>query len=139
MKLLAGPTTIIDAAEKMTSLSDADRNVIVGEARFVRAFVYFRLVQAFGDCPLSTNPLPANLIMDCHADPSKRCMISFWPISILLRRMACLPVIKPMTAHANHWAAAALLGKVYLTMASAKETAPHKTNRQSRWLQRYCG
>jgi hypothetical protein len=47
----------IEGASKSTSLSMHIKNVIMGEAKFIRAFCYFHLVNLFGDVPLvlSTN------------------------------------------------------------------------------------
>jgi starch-binding outer membrane protein, SusD/RagB family len=38
-------------------MDEALRNRLVGEAKFLRAYTYFRLVQWFGDVPLITRPL----------------------------------------------------------------------------------
>ena len=40
---------VIGRARKVNSLSESERNRIVGEARFLRALYYFHLVQQFGD------------------------------------------------------------------------------------------
>ena len=40
-----------------TVLSDAQKNALIGEARFLRAFAYFNLVQLYGDVPLRTEPV----------------------------------------------------------------------------------
>ncbi|MDR3060505.1 MAG: RagB/SusD family nutrient uptake outer membrane protein [Dysgonamonadaceae bacterium] len=56
-----------------SSISEKDYNNYCGQARVVRAFLYFRLVQGFGDVPLVTNTLettdwpgrdPAEQVMD---------------------------------------------------------------------------
>ncbi|HEX2627646.1 MAG TPA: RagB/SusD family nutrient uptake outer membrane protein, partial [Chitinophagaceae bacterium] len=56
-QIAARANVIIDAAARVTSITTAERNVIVGEARFIRAFVYFRLVQAFGELPIIKEPI----------------------------------------------------------------------------------
>ncbi len=43
---------IIEGAEKSTGLSKVVKDQVVGEAKFVRAFCYFYLVNLFGDVPL---------------------------------------------------------------------------------------
>lgn len=40
---------VISRAPKVAGLSEAERNRIIGEARFLRALYYFNLVQQFGD------------------------------------------------------------------------------------------
>ncbi|WP_020605448.1 RagB/SusD family nutrient uptake outer membrane protein [Spirosoma spitsbergense] len=39
------------------TLSDADRNAVLGEARFLRAFNYYNLVRNYGGVPLRTEPV----------------------------------------------------------------------------------
>lgn len=46
---------IIEGIEKSTKLSDGTRNQLTGEAKFIRAFCYFYLVNRFGDVPLILN------------------------------------------------------------------------------------
>lgn len=112
---------LIDAASRLSSLTEAERNVIVGEARFIRAFVYFRLVQAFGGVPVIEQPvtgefdygLPRNTIKEVY--DLIRADLDFASAPDVL------PTAKTNNGHANQWAAKTLLGKVYLTMASAKE------------------
>lgn len=120
-QIAARANSIIAAANKVTKITDADRNAILGEARFVRAFVYFRLVQAFGELPIIEKEitgsfdygLPRKSIADVYA----------FILSDLTYAsgIGILTTNKTNNGHANHWAAKALLGKVYLTMASAKE------------------
>jgi len=126
-QIAARANDIIAAANKVTAISDTDRNSIIGEARFLRAFVYFRLVQAFGELPVTDTPntgdfdygLPRKSISDVYD----------FIVSDLTfaTKDGVLTTVKTNDGHANHWAAAALLGKVYLTMASAKETALTKS------------
>ena len=40
-----------------SSISEADKNVLIGQAKFFRAYSYWELVQNFGDVVLYTNPL----------------------------------------------------------------------------------
>lgn len=44
----------IQGAHRSTTISDATRRIVVGEASFVRAFTYFYLTQLFGAVPLVT-------------------------------------------------------------------------------------
>ena len=47
--------TIISRLPKATAVTDADRNILLGQAYFYRAFDYYRLTNQFGDipCPLA--------------------------------------------------------------------------------------
>jgi starch-binding outer membrane protein, SusD/RagB family len=47
--------SIIYGADKSTSLSDADKNRIKGEAILIRSLIYFYLQQVFGDIPYTTS------------------------------------------------------------------------------------
>ncbi|MEO9020775.1 MAG: RagB/SusD family nutrient uptake outer membrane protein [Ginsengibacter sp.] len=46
---------VMEGIDKSTSLSENTRNQLMGEAKFVRAFCYFYLVNRFGDVPLILN------------------------------------------------------------------------------------
>lgn len=46
---------IVEGASASTTLSPATKSQVLGEARFVRAFCYFYLVNMFGDVPLITD------------------------------------------------------------------------------------
>lgn len=48
---------IVDFGTSMTGISDAVKKVKLGEARFLRAFYYFKLVQFYGDVTLNKNYL----------------------------------------------------------------------------------
>lgn len=122
----ARANNIIAAAGKIASLSETDRNVIIGEARFVRAFVYFRLVQAYGDLPIIDKPIAGNFDYGLPRQPIKDVYSFILSDLEFATKDGVLTRNKTNDGHANHWAAAALMGKVYLTMASAKETAMTK-------------
>lgn len=119
--------TIIDAAARVQSISETDRNMITGEARFVRAFVYFRLVQAFGAIPVMDKPISGSFDYGQPRRPVSEVYAFIVSDLEFAASEGVLPKEKTNNGHANHWAAKALLGKVYLTMASAKETALTKT------------
>jgi hypothetical protein len=48
---------IIKHLEESTILSDAQKSALTGEARFLRAFAFFFLVQFYGDIPMPTKPV----------------------------------------------------------------------------------
>ncbi|MFA6071551.1 MAG: RagB/SusD family nutrient uptake outer membrane protein, partial [Janthinobacterium sp.] len=47
---------IIDGVSKSETIDDRTKNYLVGEAKFSRAFIYFYLVNLYGDLPLITTP-----------------------------------------------------------------------------------
>ncbi|MCF6405086.1 RagB/SusD family nutrient uptake outer membrane protein [Chitinophaga filiformis] len=46
--------TCLEKLEKSTGISDATRNQLSGECHFLRAFIYFHMLQLFGEVPLIT-------------------------------------------------------------------------------------
>jgi starch-binding outer membrane protein, SusD/RagB family len=126
-EIAARANTIIDAAAKVKSISEGERNVITGEARFVRAYVYFRLVQIFGELPIIDKPITEGFDYSLPRRPIKDVYAFIESDLVYASTEGVLSKEKTNNGHANHWAAKALLGKVYLTMASAKETALTKT------------
>ncbi len=120
-QIAARANTMIAAAAKVTSITDAERNVVVGEARFIRAFVYFRLVQAYGELPIIDQPITGDFDYSLPRRPIKDVYDLIVGDLSFASSPDVLPTAKTNNGHANQWAAKALLGKVYLTMASAKE------------------
>ena len=45
---------VIEGLEKATAIKEIDRNTLKGEALFIRAYLYFNLVNLFGDIPYAT-------------------------------------------------------------------------------------
>ncbi len=54
--LINAANVVIDKVPGIPGMSDAAKNSIVAEARFMRAFTYFNLVRYFGAVPLITKP-----------------------------------------------------------------------------------
>lgn len=111
---------VIDAAGRLTGLPEAVRNECEGEARFLRAWSYFQLVQFFGELPLIKEKItefdytvPRSSIKDVYALILED--LGFASADGVLKE-------EITDGHASHWAARTLLAKVYLTMASTKET-----------------
>lgn len=117
---------IIDAANKVEGITDDVRNQIIGQAKFLRAFVYFRLVQAFGAIPIQDKSITGDFDYGVPRMPIKDVYNFILDDLNIATKEGVLSKVKTNDGHANHWAAEALLGKVYLTMASAKQTAMTK-------------
>lgn len=75
-QIAARANMIIAAAEKVSGITAAERNVITGEARFIRAFVYFRLVQAFGEIPVIKEAITGDFDYSLPVFQLKKCMTS---------------------------------------------------------------
>lgn len=114
---------LIHAAQQVSKITEADRNQIIGEARFIRAFVYFRLVQAFGEVPIVTEPITGDFDYGLPRRPIAEVYSFILDDLAFAASDGILTTAKTNNGHANHWAAKTLLGKVYLTMASAKAAA----------------
>lgn len=118
-KHIYATNAIIEGATKSTSLSDKARNQVLGEAYFLRAFMYFQLVNLFGELPLITG-----------TDYQQNLMASRQPVNTILQQMEddlkqsqsmltasyANNTNLPTTARVrpNKWAATALLARVYL-------------------------
>lgn len=115
---------IMDVASKLTTVTEEVRSRVIAEARFVRALMNFRLVQTFGELPLIDYPILGDITYDTPRSPIAD--VYNLIVDDLQFASSTLPPAKTNNGHANQWAAKTLLGKVYLTMASAKETAETK-------------
>lgn len=122
-QIAARANAIIAAANKVTSISDAERKTIIGEARFLRGYVYFRLVQAFGELPIIDEPITGAFDYGLPRLPISEVYDFILSDLQYASEDGVLSQQKTNNGHANQWAAKSLLGKVYLTMASAKEAA----------------
>tara|TARA_R110002020_G_scaffold184120_1_gene380942 strand:- start:28867 stop:30321 length:1455 start_codon:yes stop_codon:yes gene_type:complete len=58
--LINNANILISSAETIAFNSDAQKGQILGEAHFLRAFVYFQLVKIWGDVPLLLSPVDQN-------------------------------------------------------------------------------
>jgi hypothetical protein len=94
---------------------DASEARIEGEAKFLRAWAYFYLVQFFGDVPLVLDPVddPSNFqpARTPQADVYKQIVSDLQDAESKMNDAA------PQPSRVNKWVAKAYLAKVYLTMA----------------------
>jgi hypothetical protein len=117
-RLVTRANTVITKGHEITDISESRKRLYVGNARFLRAWAYFHLVQVYGAVPLmkdhveefdySVGRSPVRDVYGLIIEDLNYCIAD-----------GVLPV-EIKDGYANHWAAKALLGKVYLTMASAK-------------------
>lgn len=111
---------IINSANLVLSKIDAiaaspQKNRIEGEAKFLRAWAYFNLVQFFGDIPLTLEPV----INPSAFQPSRTAQAEVYNqiVSDLLDAETLMNDNAPQPSRVNKWVAKAYLAKVYLTMA----------------------
>lgn len=99
----------ISAANVSTSLTEADKNLFVARARFIRGYNYFQLVQLFGEVPLvlasnSTERSRAS-IDDVYAQV----------VTDLTEAYSGLPASDSNKSNPSQGAVNTILAKVYLT------------------------
>lgn len=108
----------IERIQGMQDINDSEKNALIAEAKFVRAFSYYHLVRHWGAVPIvlestaeNTGRMPENqvyqtIIEDLQSGENQ------------------LPAIPAQFGRPTKWSAKALLAEVYLTMgqwSSAKE------------------
>lgn len=101
-----------------SAVSQEQKDVLMAQARFLRAFNYFSLVRLFGDIPLITEE--TNLVTDVVTRAATADVYSFIE-SDLLFAVQHLPATWPEDQQGRPASGAAktLLAKVYITMATA--------------------
>jgi len=98
-----------------TVLSDAQKNALAGEARFLRAFAYFNLVQLYGDVPLRTEPIED--FSNVQIPRSPQADVYKFILDDLTFAEANMPDNTAQQGRVYKLVATALLARVYLTMA----------------------
>lgn len=106
---------MIKKLSEATVLSDAQKNVLAGEARFLRAYAYFQLVQLYGDVPIRTVPLED--LSNVQISRSSQAEVYKLILDDLTFAESNLPDNATTTGRVYKLVATALLAKVYLTMA----------------------
>jgi len=106
----------LDYLPKVTGMDDSRKKVIDGEARFLRSWYYFDLVQHYGNVPLVLAST-SKVVTDFKRAPVKDVYVSI--LSDLKRAFDALPVTPAQQGRATKAAVAQLLAKVYLARGSA--------------------
>lgn len=116
-KAISTANIAINQVEKSTELSEAKKELSLGELHFLRAYFYFDLVQQFGKIPLETK---GNF--EVRTDYKRAAVSDIYNQIISDLRVAepLLPTKPSNGGKASRDAAAHLLAKVYLTRASAE-------------------
>lgn len=110
---------VIENAPKGESISQADIQKYVAEARFLRAFTYFHLVRNWGSTPLRTE---ANMT---EKDLAKSTPAQVYELILADLQMAeaNLPDTPKHIGRPSLWAAKSLLADVYLELGNYQEAA----------------
>ncbi len=110
---------VLENVAKMRNISESSRQQFLGEAHFLRAFHYFMLVRSYGSVPLHTKVVET--INEATAPYASVQDLYTFIIKDLEEANALLKISKQQ-GRADKVAAEAYLAKVYLTMASSKNS-----------------
>lgn len=110
-KALNRINTLISKIDQITGWeSDQQKNELLAEAKFLRAFCYFYLVRVFGTCPLLDKPTSEIVESASYQE--------IYSLIFEDLKFASANGSEDASAarfgHANQWAAKALLGRAYL-------------------------
>ncbi|MUU79369.1 RagB/SusD family nutrient uptake outer membrane protein [Winogradskyella endarachnes] len=113
--------SILSANNVITNSLDATE---IGEAKFLRALTYFKLVQVFGDVTVNLSAEPSLTDTEALVRQSATDVYNDVIIPDLTDAMAVLSTTIT-DGRASKYAAQALLGKVYMTMGDFVNAEPH--------------
>ncbi|MEA5257845.1 RagB/SusD family nutrient uptake outer membrane protein [Arcicella aquatica] len=116
--------------DNVTFTTVANKDIYNAEVKFVRAMIYFHLVRKWGDVPLVTKQLNSDEIV-ANTFREKKEKVYEQIVADLKEAVASgLPNQQPLTGkgRVSKAAANALLGQVYLTMATTLDQANRASN-----------
>jgi hypothetical protein len=116
---------ILSAMPNIKFASEDTRKAYDGELRFIRAFMYYNLVKEFGDVPVVTERLTSAEQAEALTVRVKREKVYELIVADLKSALASNIAVSQTAANKGRvsmQAVNALLGKVYLTMATSFET-----------------
>lgn len=121
-EMIARANTIINRAPGVPNVSEEYANTVVGEAKALRAWAYFRLAQTLGPLPLIVDET-TSIDFNVPRSPVKDVYALIVSDLEYASKDGVLPAdkYKSQPGRITQKVAKAMLGKVYLTMASAKE------------------
>ncbi|MEI7829988.1 MAG: RagB/SusD family nutrient uptake outer membrane protein [Prolixibacteraceae bacterium] len=103
---------LIEAIPKAKSVSDNDKDKLMGEVRFLRALAYFQLVRCWGTIPLRTEENRLEYELPRTSESEVYNLI----ISDLEFAGVALPTTVSNAGRATKWSAKMLLADVYFTL-----------------------
>lgn len=117
--------------DKVTFTTPANKDIYNAEVKFIRALIYFHLVRKWGDVPLVTKQLNSTDDVIANTFREKKEKVYEQIVADLKEAVASgLPNHQPVSekGRVSKAAANALLGQVYLTMATTLDQANRATN-----------
>ncbi|MDR0431241.1 MAG: RagB/SusD family nutrient uptake outer membrane protein [Tannerellaceae bacterium] len=100
--------------------SEENKNQLLGEVYYLRAFFYFELAQWFGEVPLVKSSVPVNLP---KAPATELYAFIASDLQQAIRLMSNKPYTAFLSGHATRWAAEALMARVFLFYTGYYHTA----------------
>lgn len=125
-RVIAQANLVLEKVPGITPMNDAQKKRILGEARFLRAWSYFRAVQLWGDVPLITTPQTAKSEDFFPTRAPVEEVYNLIVEDLTTAEAAGLPWMDA-TGRVSLAAVKSMLAKVYLTMAGfpLKKGASH--------------
>ncbi len=118
-KAIRNANIIIQAIPKAGSASEDDKNRLLGEAKFLRAYAYFTLVRNWGAVPLRTEDNISQTDMARSPESEVYDLIK----SDLDFAVASLPITAPVSGRPSKWSASMLLADVYFYLNDYSKAA----------------
>jgi hypothetical protein len=122
---------VLDGIEKVTFTDNNLKEQYKAEAKFIRALTYFHLVRKWGDVPLVTKPLITIAEVQASTVRAKEAVVYQQIVADLKDAVgSTLPNVQTAATKGKVTKAAAnaLLGQVYLTMATTQDQANRVAN-----------
>lgn len=94
------------------AMADADKNAILGEARFLRALTYRNLVRSWGGVPLKTDP--TETVEQVHVKRASVAEVNALIIEDLKFAETNLPATQSLIGRPTRWSAKVFLADFYL-------------------------
>jgi hypothetical protein len=114
--VIAQTHLVLEKVPGINPMDESQKNRILGEARFLRAWAYFYLVQLYGDVPLITKSIKADDPELYAARTSKDSVYDLIVSDLIAAEGSGLAWTDP-TGRVSMGAVKSLLARVYLTMA----------------------
>jgi hypothetical protein len=124
---IARANVLLDNLQNNTSVPDSLKNLLKGQAEFLRAFYYFNLVRLIGDVPLVLHEVTST--DESFSQAARKKPEDIYPVIItdLKDAIQLLPVRYSQPTdigRATKGAAETFLGKVYMTQKNFSEAIP---------------
>lgn len=130
-QVISRSNQVLEGIERVTFADNNQKENYKAEAKFMRAMIYFNLVRKWGDVPLVTKPLNSLGEVQANTFREKQDVVYQQIIQDLKDAVgSTLPNTQTAATKGKVTKAAinALLGQVYLTMATTQDQANRNTN-----------